>query len=284
MPAKDQQGNIVVQANYFLNECESYKELIKQGKMKVVLLVNCSKLSFRKSYEFDNNSNSLQICIDSMSVTDDVVFTAYLVANDDIVVDFPEINKEWQSLKACVQKNNVIGETEDETLRVKHSNKRGGSNSIFSFVPRSGAKDNEPIYVTLGQDRIIFSMSENRLNQYRLIQRKSWQVVLGSVIFPVIVEIFEKMKAEPDPDTDTNDFVSQYRNKTWYTVLSTQYKAVFNKDGDMESEDAVDPENPKTAKDPFFAAQVLLKEPINNCFEYAFEAQKNNRQINDPEE
>lgn len=253
-------GKIAISAYYSFTNGDQIASLIERGLVKVVLRVSCTKLSYIRVYDFVSTNNSVDFSINPMDVTDSVDFVAYLIATNDFEYSCDRASKEWQGIVTKIQKNNVIGESNEETVVIKHEASKGRQ-SIFNFVEDRDEtkKENAPIKTNFTGDHIVFALTSAQLDLYRGLQKKMPQMIVSSILLPVMTEIIASMRGVPSEDADgeatveKSDFSQKYEAKNWYQIIRAKYVEMIGKD----------PEN-NFSDDPYMAAQILLKSPVYN--------------------
>ena len=267
------QGKVLVfEIQYHLDN-PKLSELVKEGKVQVVVKAVCSKLSFVIAKKIPSSESSAIFIINPMDVSDSLSFTAYLIAKEDFVYTNDDLSSEWKNMPTFVERNNSIGESNEEVVFIKHSGQKASKQSIFNFVART--VDNEvevPVTMNLSEDRIIFVLPSKFKGIYDNIQKKAWQPILAGIVFPAVISILEQMKNVPSEDGDEPEpskFSSSYCNKNWYQVIRSKF---YSKYKSYPEEGNVD---------CFVAAQELFDWPIQGVMSYSNNLQNRLLQLND---
>lgn len=254
--------NIAVRLSYSLDNPELEQDIL-DGKLKVVVRATCNQYSFVKIWEFKQKSTVILECIDPLEVGETISFVGYLMANCDFDLANSDLSDEWAGVISRVQKNNIVGETFEEKIFVKHEGE-GKKQSIFNFVCKRDMKDGEAVQMILSEQRIVFCLAKKEFETYKTIQNKSSPIIVSSILVPAFAEILSKMVAvtSPDGEPEPSQFSNEYGQKNWYQVLRARYIQTFKKE----------PEYGEI--DQYKAAQTLLQNPTSLVFRYASESQR----------
>lgn len=221
-------GIIGIQVEYELNNSE-ISQLIKDGVVSVVAKVVCTTMGLSTTGVFKKGFTSIQFKFDSMDIDGDVEISAYLVANDDFTLENSDLSDDWMSESPVVQKNNVIGESNENVLSFSHV-KSGSSKSIFKFTQQNTKIDGDPYSLNLDYDDCIeFRMGKRMYNQYTFLKQKGEKdFIHGVFIIPALAYILLQMKEPADaPEDEMNEFNQKHGNKKWYQILTDNYASAF---------------------------------------------------------
>lgn len=253
-------GVIEFEVTYKINN-EEINNRVKSKELNVVCEINCSLLRKRIVRKFDSESQKMLIDDETMNFDDRTNVICYLIAAKDIYYSNEKLAGGWKGETIYLQKNNIIGESNLNTLYIHH-NRNYGRNSIFNFVAVQSMNDIDPIRVNLDGERIVFNMSQKRFNEFNTLQVKSSSLIISSTVLPIFTQILESMK-QNDDDEDDNPFNTKYSNHKWYKIIKQKYESLFK-------------ESPKSSnQSSFVRAQLLLSNIIYQTFEYGIVAQLN---------
>lgn len=243
-------GKVVVEASYTLSNPRMIED-IKKGLVKAICRCSSPSTGIVKTQVFNPN-HIAEIEFKKTDVDKEIVVEALLVANQNIYLDYPNVAAFWKGCPSFVQKGNIIGETEDVRLTIRH-NLENGVKSIFSFVRDLNYKDGDPVRIDLSTDKIIFLLSGEKKEQYDLTQTNEPCLAIVSYLLPVFTQIFSQMKQQPNGEE--SEFTANYKGKMWYDVLRTKFWDAFGEE--PEQSDCT----------PFEAAQKILGDAIKDLYD-----------------
>ena len=221
-------GTIGIQVDYELNNPELI-QLIKEDIVSVVAKVVCTTMGLSTTGVFKKGFTSTQFKFNTMQVDGDVEITAYLVANDDFTLENTDFSDDWMNENPVVQKDNVIGESNESVLSFSHV-KSGSSKSIFKFTLQNTKVDGDPYSLNLDYDDCIeFRISKRMYNQYSILKQKGEKdFIHGVFIIPALADILRQMKESSESqDDEINEFNQKHGNKKWYQILTDNYCSAF---------------------------------------------------------
>jgi len=243
---------------------DAISEQISSGKLRIVARLACSTMGYVETARFDAGNAYVTVLADPLEVDGDVDIVAYLISNVDVSFSNPDLSKEWIDQPSFVQRGNVIGESNVRTVTVHHPGD-GSKASIFRWVPNLTAQPGDPFIMDLSGNRIVFKVAKEQMTQFQHLQAKTEPLIITSFLVPAFSEILADM-AETTPDGDTEGGASAFNSangaKGWYKRIIAKYESVFSEepyDGD---------------KDPVFAAQKLLGNPVPDMLSYGIKAEK----------
>ena len=225
-------------------------KLIQEKKLSIVIKMFCQPVGLNISKKVACDSNSVKFFVRKIDIEKAVEFTAHLIAEESFLYTNSDLTKEWCGDSYWIEKYNDIGTSAKITIPLEHK-KEGKKSSIFNFQEKNDLDDLTPATYKLNDDVIYFIVPKRMKKLYDKVQNRFPEIILGAFIIPAITDILRQMKEDPESE-ELNDFNSKYENKKWYNVISEKYKKIFKEDP-TESE-----------QDPYYAAQMLVKSPINN--------------------
>lgn len=239
-------------------------EQISSGKLRIVARLACSAMGFVEIARFDAGNAYVTMTANPLEVDGDVDIVAYLISNVDVSFSNPDLSKEWINQPSFVLKGNVIGESNVRTVTVHHPGD-GSKASIFRWVPNLTAQPGDPFIMDLSGNRIVFKVAKEQMTQFQHLQAKSEPLIITSFLVPAFSEILANM-SETTSDSDVEGGISAFNSangaKGWYKRILAKYENVFGSE----------PNNGD--KDPVFAAQKLLGNPVPDMLNYGIKAEK----------
>ena len=257
-----EKGKIEFNLAYILNN-DLLNELIADGKITVSVKIVCTAVGFSVVEKFRRGYNTLRLKYDSMLFDGDVNFTAYLVSNEEFVLNNDDLSEKWAGEEAVVMENNVIGESNERTITITHL-KSGTRKSIFKFTVGRSMDENDSYSISLDQNEcIVFKLPKGQKRLFDDLKDKKREFIYSTYIAYALADIFRQMINYPNEDGEDidNDFNVKHKNKRWYRVIEDNYSKAFN---------GKDPKNPDEAIAPLEAAQLIIdKFALQNVLTFA---------------
>lgn len=199
-----EETNITVDDEY-INIPVSYElksnglaELIKNGKANVVVLIYSSGAMTRKIYVFEQNSCEMIVKIPKFDVKDDIEFTGFILANENIEkYCLDEFNNLYfNGISFAVKKADVLAKGTERTIPVDDSELEKPISSIFSIRKNDEAEmDIEADFES--DHKIIINLCEGLNDLYWKMRDENSgalrRYLNGIIVYPVLVEAITKM-------------------------------------------------------------------------------------------
>ena len=246
-------NKICFEATYSIDNDE-INRLIIDKKLSIVIKLFCQPVGLNISKKVPFDTTNIKFYVDKMDVEKAVEFTAHLIADESFAYTNSDLTKEWAGEEYWIEKYNDIGTSTKVTVPLEHK-KEGKRSSIFQFQEKTTLDALSPASYKLNDDVIYFVVPKQMKKLYDKVQSRKAEVVLAAFIIPALTDILRQMHESPDSQ-EMNDFNSRYEEKKWYKVITEKYKQVIKEDP-TESD-----------VDPYVAAQLLVKTPINNLLSF----------------
>lgn len=244
-------NELYFEAKYSIDNLE-VQNLVNDKHVFVVIELTCQSVGLHISKVVPEDAKHIKFVVKNMAVDKNISFIGYLIAADDFDFSCADFSKAWGEESYFIQKDNVIGMTPKITIPINHK-KVGAKSSIFSFQEQLNMDDLAAIQYELKQENILFKMPHSVYRNYLKIQKRKPEIVLTSLIVPVLTDILRRMKEDPMTDTK-NEFNSLHEDEKWYQVIEDKFNLIFK-------------EEPQDSDiDPFKAAQLLVKSPVYGLF------------------
>lgn len=197
--------------------CEGLKDLIKQGKASVVVLINSSAAFFRKTYVFDKDKNKTIINIPKYNVKKNIDFCGYILANELINFSFEKEFNElyFKNASFTVKKADILAKGETRSIALDDSELEKPISSIFRIDKSPESKYVETDFET--DEKIIIKLNEE-LNQlyYKMKDFNNGSLrryLIGIIVYPVLVEAIAKICEY------YRDQSEDYSEKRWFRAI-----------------------------------------------------------------
>lgn len=197
--------------------CEGLKNLIKQGKASVVILINSSAAFFRKAYVFDKDKNDTIINIPKYNVKKNIEFCGYILANEPIKFtcgqEFNDLY--FKNASFLVKKADILAKGETRSIAIDDSELEKPISSIFRIDKSPESENVETDFDT--DEKIIIKLNED-LNQlyYKMKDFNNGSLrryLIGIIVYPVLVEAIAKMCEY------YRNQLEDYSDKRWFRTI-----------------------------------------------------------------
>lgn len=238
--------------------------LLKNGKARFCVAVNCPTTLFRKNYYTDTDN---EINISSDLLRDRVEVEFYVYATNSIKAYRPEnINDDYENSTFDVFPGDVLGYGGRVIFWAEKKWKEMERvSSILMVKPRE--ENHGPMLYYLQNEKIIIFLSKTDFENFNKIDYEDdleiQRILHGAIVFPAFTYALTIML---DADNPLNDDLKDYK---WYKIFKTRMETTYKlNDFEMSREDAP------------VVAQILLEDqagktlPIERTLQCMLDAQK----------
>lgn len=208
---------LLINVNVIL-ENEDIEDLLKNGKIKVVLHLEESKTCFREIFEFENLNYQIKLPIGK--VRENVEVCTFLIAKEIIEFEPKSVHQFYKSNKIVYEPFQIIGIGNAQNIEIsKEVDEIKESSSIFSIIPDKTEKE-KLIRLELTEERIVIIMPNSDYNlYYRLmgqnkLKNRHKEILLSNIVMPIMVEVLQILK----------DQKTLYEEKIWFKSLVQAYQ------------------------------------------------------------
>lgn len=195
--------------------------LIKEGKAKACVIVECSKSVFRKTYNIGLEPEDIKILISDLS--DRVVISSFIYATQDIENyrnnDFLE---DYEDYNFYIEKYDIIAIDNGSTLVIDYDETTDKKVSSIFLIIKDTETDKKNMRVEIG-DKIIAYLPEKQFNMYdNMKKNNNYQNIFFSMLaIPILIEALEKIKNE---QYDFDEIELNYR---WFRSVKNGFKKKY---------------------------------------------------------
>ncbi len=199
-------NKLIVNVSFQLNN-EGLLELIKEGKAKYIIHVDCPMLSFRKVFSTDKKD--LEFSINLNDVTESVEISSMIVATMDIPHYYnKKFNWFYGTDGVDISKGNYLAIGPMYLVNINRSN-IGYKKLSDVIVIQKDDRNSDQMSVSLDNDIITILVNEKIKNQYYAYGQQYLYNIISMVMVPSMVYVLTSMKNNPDG-------LCSYR---WYSVV-----------------------------------------------------------------
>lgn len=200
---------------------EAIINLIKEGKAKACVIVECSKSVFRKTYNIGLEPEDIKILISDLS--DRVVISSFIYATQDIENyrnnDFLE---DYEDYNFYIEKYDIIAIDNGSTLVIDYDETTDKKVSSIFLIIKDTETDKKNMRVEIG-DKIIAYLPEKQFNMYdNMKKNNNYQNIFFSMLaIPILIEALEKIKNE---QYDFDEIELNYR---WFRSVKNGFQKKY---------------------------------------------------------
>lgn len=233
--------------------------LIRMGKAKYVIHIECSHTSYRKVIKTD--LKQIAVTIPKSSVNKEIYLVGMIVATTDIKNFFSaELNEDYIGEKINFDHASILAyQNLPRIIVTKDYEELAGNESLFSII-RVAYEDPDgeyPIDIVLNEDRIKIRVDSKTYDAY-IKHRQSSYLAMSMFILPALLYMIDTIREE--------DSCGAYETKPWFMRMKKFYKAQ-----DRDLEDELIGDNKKNALE---IAQEMLKNPIGKAYQELMEMEE----------
>ena len=212
----DTNDNLILNVNFSTN-CAEINRLIASGDAEYLLHVESSLAFYRET--FTSSAEKFSCAIKLARLKKNLDCLALIVLKKNVNGFFcNDWNEDFSGLDFSLTKGSVLAYQNFQPLILPDdANIFKNVASIFS-VYKKIVDDNDPFDIDLLSDKIKIGLNAKDYVTYRrYCSRPELQPILNSmIIFPVLVYVFEELKADTDFDV--------YGEKAWFLSLKAAYR------------------------------------------------------------
>ena len=249
MVQTESMNNLELTFEFDLNNDE-IENLIRMGKAKYVIHIECSYTSFRKVIKTD--LKQISCSISKSRINKEIYLVAMVVATTEIKGFYSEylnedylgedISFDYASILAYMNMPRIIVSKDYEEL--------AGNESMFSIVRVEYPDPDEehPLDIVLNDERIKIRVDANTYDAYIKFQQ-STNVAKSMFVLPAIMYMI---------DVAREDGCESFETKSWFIKMKQYYKS--------QGRDFVDELVGDNSKNALELAQEMLKNPIGRAY------------------
>lgn len=215
-PSFDEANNLRLEI-FCQTDCAEINRLIASGDAEYLLHVECPSTIYREVTARSVENFSCTIPLDC--VKKELDLTVFVVLRRDVKNFFcDDWNEDFSGLNFKLPKGSVLAYQRFQPLILPDdANIFKNVGSIFS-VYKKIIGDNDPFDIELSSDKIKIGLNAKDYVTYRRhCANPTMQPILNAmIIFPVLVYVFEELKADTDFDV--------YGEKAWFLSLKAAYR------------------------------------------------------------
>ena len=257
----------------YTTDSELLNKLIKESKVEVALIIECSETIFRKKVLL--NEEGIDIPLYKSDFSGKVVYSMYAYTTQNIVLESSdEFLEEYQGIDYDLEKYSIVAADDGRTLYMNHEEaEENVVKSIFSVIPSFDKNDNV-FYVDYETGKkIIITLSENDFNNYNeMFNIDTYKELFFSVLLiPSLTEALTRCKMLVD-EYELEEVEQTYK---WFKSIIVAYEKQIGKEFTVEE-----------FRDfsPVVLAQQLLGKPLSESLKTILISSRSTKNVRDDDE
>lgn len=257
----------------YTTDSELLNKLIKESKVEVALIIECSETIFRKKVLL--NEEGIDIPLYKSDFSGKVVYSMYTYTTQNIVLESSdEFLEEYQGIDYDLEKYSIVAADDGRTLYMNHEEaEENVVKSIFSVIPSFDKNDNV-FYVDYETGKkIIITLSENDFNNYNeMFNIDTYKELFFSVLLiPSLTEALTRCKMLVD-EYELEEVEQTYK---WFKSIIVAYEKQIGKEFTVEE-----------FRDfsPVVLAQQLLGKPLSESLKTILISSRSTKNVGDDDE
>lgn len=257
----------------YITNSELLNKLIKESKVEVALIIECSETIFRKKVLLNEEGIDIPLCKSDFSGK--VVYSMYAYTTQNIVLESSdEFLEEYQGIDYDLEKYSIVAADDGRTLYMNHEEaEENVVKSIFSVIPSFDKNDNV-FYVDYETGKkIIITLSENDFNNYNeMFNIDTYKELFFSVLLmPSLTEALTHCKMLVD-EYELEEVEQTYK---WFKSIIVAYEKQIGKEFTVEE-----------FRDfsPVVLAQQLLGKPLSESLKTILISSRSTKNVGDDDE
>ena len=205
--------------------------LYNQGKIDVVLILECSYTVFRKFIPISSQKGKT-IKISNNDLNGNVEMSMFAYAKEDITLNSDEFLDDYCGIDFFIDKYDILAVNDGFTFQVSHLDQDNNMvKSIFSITIDDNLKSDDPYSVSYDSGtKINIYLPREQYEKYNIIFNTDIfkEVFFNMLLVPVLTEAFAVIKKSFENDEqDTDDICRKY---PWFYSVKNGYKKIYNRD------------------------------------------------------
>lgn len=257
----------------YTTDSQLLNKLIKESKVEVALIIECSETIFRKKVLL--NEEGIDIPLYKSDFSGKVVYSMYAYTTQNIVLESSdEFLEEYQGIDYDLEKYSIVAADDGRTLYMNHEEaEENVVKSIFSVIPSFDKNDNV-FYVDYETGKkIIITLSENDFNNYNeMFNIDTYKELFFSVLLiPSLTEALTRCKMLVD-EYELEEVEQTYK---WFKSIIVAYEKQIGKEFTVEE-----------FRDfsPVVLAQQLLGKPLSESLKTILISSRSTKNVGDDDE
>ncbi len=257
----------------YTTDSELLNKLIKESKVEVALIIECSETIFRKKVLL--NEEGIDIPLYKSDFSGKVVYSMYAYTTQNIVLESSdEFLEEYQGIDYDLEKYSIVAADDGRTLYMNHEEaEENVVKSIFSVIPSFDKNDNV-FYVDYETGKkIIITLSENDFNNYNeMFNIDTYKELFFSVLLiPSLTEALTRCKMLVD-EYELEEVEQTYK---WFKSIIVAYEKQIGKEFTVEEFRDLS---------PVVLAQQLLGKPLSESLKTILISSRSTKNVGDDDE
>lgn len=249
---------------YFKTESAYINSLFDEGKIGIVLVIECSYTVYRKAIELTKEPQDISLL--KVDFTEKVDVSMFAYAKKDFIMKSDEFDDDYKGMTFEIEKYDIIGVNDGFNIYFRHDySKDNLSRSIFSIVPNENMESGAYSVDYNTGNKIVISLSKEDYQNFELINRAQIykEIAFNMILIPALIEGLSLCKkgmdyASKDLDDIENDYV-------WFRSIRKAFSRL--KGREITSQDL---------DKPIDMAQELLGKPFSVALEKIMEEMNKN--------
>jgi len=267
--AEETNESYILRNAKFVTESNFILKLYHEGKIKIFVIVECSKTVYRKAFEITEIGSD--IVLSKVDFTERVDISLFAFATDQLNFHSNEFAEDFCGIDFEIDKYDIVAANDGFNIRFIHDESEDNlAQSIFSIVNSDKLTDGVFIVDSdiTASKKILISLSENDYKNYKIIysQPPYKEVFFNMLLVPALIESLFLCKNYLDANS-SRDLDDVGDNYNWFRSIIYSYKRLKGVDLTIEEFRKVS---------AVVLAQELLAKPLGESFKNLLEV--NNRE------
>lgn len=240
----------------YCNDNEYLNQLIGEGKVIVVCLVECAETMYRQTFPL--RTDPQDICISLCDINGKMTISAFAVATEDIPDYYcDEFLEDYEGISFYIEKNDILAVDDGIVDRIIFEGFDDDKKSSIFLVIKDTAIQDGVATTEYNQNKIIISLPETQWNQY---DKTKGIAGFRNMYFSIIAipalswSLSELQKSSDSVDVLTMDY-------DWFNAFAQRYS-------EIHKEELTD--DLFTKMNPYMEAQLVLNASVTKSIDDVF--------------
>lgn len=251
------EDNLILHNVGFKTNSLTINKLIEEDKIAVALILECSDVIFRKSY--DITKKNIDIIISKQELSGKIELSIFAYAKTEFIYVPEEVDEDYKGIEFPIDKYDIVAANDGVSSTILHRDTEENLvKSIFSIQPLVSVEDGMFEVQYENSRKILISMSKYDHSNYNIVYSRPifQEVFFNMMLIPALSQALTQCFNEVKNGTDVDDISITYQ---WFPSIQKQYKRLK---GEELTNEII-----SNIQQPISFAQEILGKPMKIALE-----------------
>ncbi len=226
----EDKDNLILKNAHIEIDNEELINLLGQGKVNAVVIVECSSTIFRKKYNISRIPKDIIIPI--VNLREQVVISCFMYANDDFLYISNDFLDDYMGYTFNIEKYDILAIDDGFTTRIEYDESKDKKvSSIFSIIMDESITDNI-MKIKPTVKKIVIHLPKTQYGCYQNMKNNdNYQELFFAILtIPALISCLQNIQDQINfNDVTFDDIHLEY---SWFSSIEYAYKNQYNEELD----------------------------------------------------